>query len=180
MPRKTVKTDNANDAQAAAQNTQAEEKKQYKVKTRKLEPHTLIEVRNGFNGMLVYVSSRTGERFIWDSFGAVLDMELQDLRAAKNAHKGYFENNWFMIDDHEVLVNLGVERYYRNSLSLEEFDEIFKLPPQEIIEKIKSVPDGQKPSLTYRAKQLIEEGVIDSIKTINALEKSLGVELIER
>ena len=39
---------------------------------------------------------------------------------------------------------------------------------------------GQKRSVAFRAKQLIDEGTIDSIKTINALESCLGVELIER
>lgn len=39
---------------------------------------------------------------------------------------------------------------------------------------------GQKRSVVFRAKQLIDEGAIDSIKTINTLESCLGVELIER
>lgn len=40
--------------------------------------------------------------------------------------------------------------------------------------------NGQKKSVAYRAKQLIADGVIDSNRKISALEKSLGVELIER
>ena len=39
---------------------------------------------------------------------------------------------------------------------------------------------GQKKSVAFRAKQLIKDGKIDSIKVINALEKSLSIELIER
>ena len=182
MPRKTV-TKNENTPETNNNANEAnvqEQKKTYKAKVRKLEPHTLVEVRNGFNGLLVYVSSRTGERFVWDSFGSVLDMELQDLRAAKNAHKGYFKNNWFLIDDKDVLENLGVARMYSNSLSMNDFDDLFSLSPDEIKAKVADIPSGQKSSVIYRAKQLIEDGTIDSIKLINALEESLGVELIER
>lgn len=39
---------------------------------------------------------------------------------------------------------------------------------------------GQKQSVAYRAKQLIADGTIDSNRAIAALEKALGVELIER
>lgn len=181
MPRKaTVKTEEIVDSTTALVAEGTVKKQEYKPKKRKLEPNTMVVVRNGFNGRLVYVSSRTHERFVWDGFGAELDMELQDLRAAKNSSKAYFENNWFLIDDRDILEYLGVERMYRNSLSLEKFDELFLLPPTEIAEKIQSIPAGQKSSVIYRAKQLIADGAIDSIKVINALEKGLGVELIER
>lgn len=177
MPRKST----ASSSSTAASNTAVQEEKQkYKAKARKLEPHTLVAVRNGFNGKLVYRSTRTGERFVWDGLGAVLDMELQDLRAAKNSAKGYFENNWFMIDDMDVLVYLGVERMYRNSLSIDNFDEIFKLPQEQLKERLASIPSGQRSSVIYRARQLIDEGAIDSIKVIRTLEESLGVELIEK
>lgn len=41
-----------------------------------IDPHTIITVRNGFQGRLVYRSKKTGERFVWDSFGAEQDMEI--------------------------------------------------------------------------------------------------------
>lgn len=175
MPRKKTET------AAEATTVKAEPiKAEYKAKRRKLDPNTLVTVKNGFNGTLVYVSSRTGERFMWDGFGAENDMELQDLRAAKNSAKAFFENNWFMIDDQDVIEHLGVARMYRNSLSLDSFDGLFELPPDEIEKTIAAIPAGQKSSVAYRAKQLIDEGKIDSIKVITALEKCLGVELIDR
>lgn len=180
MPRKTsAKIETPAQAEFSAE-AKPEQKKSYRTKVRRLEPHTLVEVRNGFNGVLVYVSPRTGERFVWDSFGTVLDMELQDLRTAKSAHKEFFSNNWFMIEDHEILVDLGVERMYRDSLTMSNFDDLFAMTADEIKQKLAVIPEGQKQSVAYRAKQLIEEGKIDSIKVINVLESCLGIELIER
>lgn len=155
------------------------EKERYTVKNT-LEPTTYITVRNGFNGKLVYVSKRTGERFVWDEFGAEQDMELQELKGAKNSYKAFFENNWFLIEDPEVIAYLGLERFYRNALKYEDFDALFTKAPDEIASIIAAMPNGQKLSVIYRAKQLIANSEIDSIKVITALESSLGVELIER
>ena len=155
------------------------EKKTYRPKVT-LSPTTMITVRNGFNGMLVYKSSKTGERFVWNGFGDEQDMELQELRNAKNSKKAFFENNWFMISDPEVIEYLGVERYYKNALSFENFDDLFSLTPEAIKNKIALLSSGQKATVVYRAKQLIADGTIDSIKVITALEESLGIELIER
>ena len=155
-------------------------KQKYKVK-RKLDPHTIVSVRSGFNGTLIYKSKHTGERFEWSEFGEEQDMELQELRNAKaSSNKAFFENNWFVIEDPEIVEYLGVERYYRNSLNIDEFDSVFKLTPAEAVKRINALPKGQKLSVVYRARKLIEEGVLDSIKMIDALEKCLNVELIDR
>lgn len=151
----------------------------YRVKET-LDPNMYVPVRNGFNGKLIYKSRKTGERYVWERFGEEMDMELRELRAAKTSYKAFFENNWFMIDDPEVISYLGVERYYKNALRYEEFDTLFEMPAEEIEARIALLSKGQKASVAYRAKQLIREGGIDSLKTISVLEKALGIDLIEK
>lgn len=156
-----------------------EAKQSYRVKNA-LTPNMFVTVRSGFNGRLVYKSSRTQEKFVWEGFGSEQDIELQELKNAKSAHKAYFENNWFMFDDPEIIHYLGVEKMYASSLNIDEFDELFDKSPDEIKDRIATIPEGQKLCLAYRAKQKIEKGEIDSIRTIHALEESLSTELIER
>lgn len=163
-----------------AQEPAVEAKVVYNVKPTELDPNMYVPVRNGFNGKLVYVSRKTGERYVWESFGDVQDMELRELRNAKTSYKAFFTNNWFLIDDPAVIEYLGVERFYEKALSYEEFDALFTLPADEIKERISQLSSGQKSSLAYRARQLIREGGIDSIRVINALENSLNIELIEK
>lgn len=191
MPRKTTTAQTVDAVEtknivkkpvAAVKETKAveqEAKQAYRVKNT-LAPNTFVTVRNGFNGRLVYKSSRTHEKFVWEGFGAEQDIELQELKNAKSAHKVYFERNWFLFDDPTVIHYLGVERFYASALSFDEFDELFTKTPDEVKARIAEIPDGQKQSLVYKAKQLIADGVIDSMKMVNALEESLGVELIER
>lgn len=151
----------------------------FKVK-KDLNPTMIVTVKNGFNGTLVYRSKRTGELFVWDSFGSEQEMELQDLKAAKNSYKAFFINNWFLFDDPEIVEWLGMEQYYKHALNTESFNELFVSDPDEIEETISKLSDGQKKSVAFRAKQLIRDGKIDSIKVINALERSLSIDLIER
>lgn len=147
---------------------------------KEIDPYQIITVRNGFQGRLVYKSKRTGERWSWESFGAEQDMELSELKNARNSNKKYFINNWFMFDEDWVIDYLGMRQYYKNSLNIQDFDQLFKKPVGEIEDIISKLSEGQRKSVAYRAKQLIAEEEIDSNRVINTLEKCLGVELVER
>lgn len=147
---------------------------------KEIDPNQIITVRNGFQGRLVYKSKRTGERWSWESFGAEQDMELSELKNARNSNKKYFINNWFMFDEDWVIDYLGMRQYYKNSLNIQDFDQLFKKPVGEIEDIISKLSEGQRKSVAYRAKQLIAEEGIDSNRVINTLEKCLGVELVER
>lgn len=147
---------------------------------KEIDPNQIITVRNGFQGRLVYKSKRTGERWSWESFGAEQDMELSELKNARNSNKKYFINNWFMFDEDWVIDYLGMRQYYKNSLNIQDFDQLFKKTVGEIEDIISKLSEGQRKSVAYRAKQLIAEEEIDSNRVINTLEKCLGVELVER
>lgn len=151
-----------------------------KVKVKPLDPSQTVSVYNGAQGQLVYVSKKTGERFIWDEFGDCQDMELSELKSAKSSGKSFFMNNWFLFDDPSVVEYLAVGAYYKNALSLSDFKSFFEKSPEELAEVIASLSKGQKRTVTYRAKQLIEDGTIDSMKIVSALETALQTELIER
>ena len=148
-------------------------------KAASFSPEQMITVYNGFQGSLVYRTPRTGEIFKWGAFGDEQEISVADLRAAKNSYKKFFINNWFMFDDPEIIEYLGMSQYYRHALKLKEFDTFFDESAEEMGRRIRLLSAGQKKSLAYRAKQLIADGTIDSIKKINTLEEALGVELIE-
>ena len=154
-------------------------KQVYKVR-KQLDPHTIVTVKNGFPGMLIYESSKTGEMFRWESLGDEQDMELQELKNARNASKAFYVNNWFRIDDPEILDYLGVAEYYKNALNLIDDETLRALKPEDIRSTVMKMSDGQKLALKYRVKQMIESGDIESMKMITAFEEALGVELIER
>lgn len=150
-----------------------------KIIPKDIDINQYVTVRNGFHGKLVYKSNRTGEIFIWDGFGSEQEMELRELKNARNSSKGFFINNWFLFDEDWIIDYLGVRNYYKNAFKIDNFDDIFKLSVDELKETLNGMSDGQKKSIAYRANELIAEGGIDSLKVIATLEESLGVELIE-
>jgi len=145
-----------------------------------IDPGQYVTVRNGFQGTLVYKSSRTGEKFVWSNFGDEQEMELRELRNAKNSSKKFFINNWFMFDEGWIVDYLGLKQYYKNAIKVEDFDELFKKSASELKKALEGMSKGQKKSVAYRAAELIKSGEIDSRKTISILEEGLGVELIEK
>lgn len=176
---KTTKTANAEDTTAEVF---AVEEVKKPIIAKDIDLNQLIPVRNGYQGRLVYKSPRTHEKFVWPDFGSEQMVELLELRNAKNTYKKYYMNNWFMFDDDYswVIDYLGLGQYYKHALTIDSFDDLFQKSAAEIEKIVAKLSAGQKSSLSYRARQLIADGEIDSNKAIAALERSLGVDLIER
>lgn len=151
-----------------------------KIVAKDIDPNQYVVVRNGYQGTLIYKSPRTRERFVWDEFGAEQEMELRELKAAKNSAKGFFINNWFMFDEDWIIDYLGVRQFYKNAISIDDFDNIFEMKANELKATVSKLSNGQKRSVAYRAKQLIEAQEIDSLSVISALEDALGISLIEK
>lgn len=188
MPAKAKQTTKVDDIeQVKAPDTKSEttvaketpKKEKYRVK-RELSPNMMIPVKNGYQGLLIYKSKRSGDTIRWSEFMDEQDMELAELKSAKASSKAFFQNNWFLIDDPEVLEYLGVTQFYKYALNSKSFDELFKMDPEGIASAVAKLSDGQKRSVAFRAKHLIEAGELDALSTITALEKSLDTELIER
>lgn len=165
-------------AQSKPQTTARKEEKPIVVK--EVDPTQYVTVRNGFQGKLVYKSKKTGERFVWDGFGTEQEMELRELRNAKNSNKGFFINNWFMFDEDWIIDYLGVRQYYKNAIGIDEFDDVFNKGPDELKKIIQGLSNGQKESVAYRAKELIRDKKIDSLSVIAVLEEVLNIDLIEK
>ena len=161
--------------------TKGTTKSKYADVPEKVSPNDIIMVRNGFNGRLVYVSTKTGEKFVWDSLGDETEMEVKELRTAKNSQKKFFENNWFMFDDEYswIIPYIGVTKYYDNAWPLDSLQGILSKSPSEIKKMCSNINDGQKRTLIYLVKELYTNGEIDSLKTIDALETGLGISLSE-
>lgn len=153
-----------------------------KVKPVEIDLHQFVAVRSGAPGKLIYVSPKTNERFVWEEFGDVQDMELQELRGAKAANKKFFERNWFMFDEEYdwVIDFLGVRHFYKNAIGVDSLDDVFSMKPAELQKVLDNLSDGQRKAIAHRAIVKIQEGELDSMKVIDTLEKSLGITLIER
>lgn len=178
----TTKTKNTSAPTDEVQGADAvrEENDKPQIVVKDIDPTQYVIVKNGFQGKLVYKSPRTGESIIWEDFGSEQEMELRELRNAKNTCKKFFINNWFMFDEDWIIDYLGVKQYYKFALRIEDFDAIFAYPLEKLKKTLSQLSEGQKKSVIYRARTLIADGSIDSLKAIATIEEALGVDLTEK
>ena len=145
-----------------------------------LDPNMYVPVKNGFHGRLIFRDRVTGEEYEWSDFGDEIDLTLNTLQKARSGQRRFFSDNWFLIDDPEVIEYLNVGQYYKNALNYDEFDTVFDLPKDELVERVNSLSDGQKRGVAFAAKQKIESGDLFDLNIIKALEDALDTELIEK
>lgn len=145
-----------------------------------IDPHDEVECYNMTSGVLVFGNPKTGETTLWHEYGDMNILEVQDLIQMRNAARSFFTEPWIMIYDEDILQYLRVDQYYKNIPRDGNFDDIFDLPLEEILEKVSSFTNSTKKLVAQRAVAKIEDGSLDSMKTVSALEKTLGFQLVER
>lgn len=138
-----------------------------------------ILIKNGFAGTLVVKLPKSNYDIIFNSFGDEDYVPLGELKALRNRYPAMFEKNWIVIDDADVIEFLNVGKYYKGYLGVEEIDELFEMATDKMLAKIKTLNENVKQTVARRAISLIEDGVIDSRKTIEALEQELNYQLTE-
>lgn len=135
----------------------------------------LVECKNGTPGKLIYVSKRQqGYQETWANFGDSAYIELAELISMRNTKRKFFEQNWIIIDDVDVLKYLKVDQYYKGAIPCEELDGIFDKNPAEMVSIIEKMSNGLKTTVQRRAFEKVRNGQIDSKKAIAALENALN------
>lgn len=138
-----------------------------------------ILVYNGFYGMLTYKSRRNGLPLYFQNFGDSDYIPFGELQTMRATQPAFFQNNWILIEDDDVIAALGVAKWYQNSLKIGEFDGVFAKTPKQISELLGKIPAAQKHVLYHMACEKVKNGEIDSKKKIEALEKAFGVSFEE-
>ena len=159
---------------AATVETVVEEKKPMKVKPvkkrQKLPNDMLVECRNITMGKLTYKSYRqNGYKIVWNEPGDIEEIELGELVSMRNSQPKFFSKNWIEIEDPEILDYLGVAKYYKGVPNYEDFENIFLQPFEDMKVAIANLPQGIKKTLGIKATEMINNGTIDSVKTVKYL-----------
>lgn len=129
------------------------------------------------NTPLVYESkNQIGYRIDWDGFLQENWIEYKELINMRNSQRAFFEQPW-IICDWDVLVDLKVDHYYKNIIDLENLDDVFTKSPEELEKTLKIVPVGIRKLIVDRAFELRREKRLDSLNTIETIEKTLNIDL---
>jgi hypothetical protein len=151
--------------------------------------NTNVWVYSNSYGQLIYISKKTGFRVDWDNFGAKQNLSLEELIVMRNTQRKFFSNNLIRIKGfveqrydskysvEDILGYLQVKDYYKNSLCPESLDDLFRMSPNEIIERLGNLSTSTKNSVVVRANELIMNGTLDSLSVISAIEKTINCDL---
>ena len=151
-----------------------------KVKAKpKLDLHDEVLVKNGYCGELNVLLPKSKYVITFSEFGDDDYIELAELKALRNSKPIFFERNWLIIEDDNVIDFLNVGKYYADYLTVEDIDELFELSVDEMIAKIQKLNQVTRDNIARRAVDMIKDGNIDSVKKIEALEEELGYNLTE-
>lgn len=159
---------------AIAVETEVAEKKPVKVKPvkrrQKLPNDTLVECRNITMGKLTYKSyKQNGYKIVWNEPGDIEEIELGELMSMRNSQPKFFTKNWIGIEDPEILEYLGVAKYYKGVPDYDDFENIFLQPFEDMKVAVANLPQGIKRTLGIKAAEMINNGTIDSVKTVKYL-----------
>lgn len=155
-------------------------KKKAAPKKKKVSLSDFVDVQSCVVGRLIWKSRKTGYKMIWDEYGDINPMQVSDLIDMRNDSKSFFASNWVAIlgdNAEDVLDYLQVSKFYKDIKKPADLDEIICGDPDELSAFLNSANLNTKNTVVYRSKQLYDEGVIDSAKTISAIRKSTGVDI---
>lgn len=147
----------------------------------KVDLNDLCEVTSCFIGEVVY-KSRSGFRMTWGDYGATQYLPVSELLTMRNEQPKFFINNLIKLtgDNAEaVSAFLQIDKYYKPLNDIGDVDEVFEMEPEEIPNVLGKLTDSMKENVARRAYMLIQNGEIDSKKTIDALSNTLGFDLNE-
>lgn len=146
-------------------------------KVTEMDKNKLIPVMNITAHSLVYVSKRTGAEWNWSKYGDIEYMELQELLTMRNAHRRFLDIPFVLIMDDEAVSYLGLEKAYKDMIEPDNIDKVFRMNINDFKEVVEKAPKGIQILIVNRAKQLIDQGELDSMAKINFINEKFNTDL---
>lgn len=165
-----------------------EEKVKQTTKTKKplkFEDSVIVNVQSAVHGTLIYINHKSGDQYLWPSYGDVQQLNMYDLRAMKAGQIAFYANNWINIlgSDSPGYENatpadfynaLFVGKYYNIDIDLSDIRSVFAWSVEDINAKVPGLSAAIKENLIVALNDAVNSGAIDSVKKIKALEAALN------
>lgn len=173
--KKTVENEEIIDTEAV------EEVKPVPKKTNKPkhDPAELILCRSVRFGELRLIGPKTHMPYSWANEGDVREVEYQDLVSWRALHSRYLFEPMIIIEDEDIVEEWKADLgdLYEELQSID-IKAMFKLPHRNFVAQLKKLPNGMKTTVQNMAYSMIQDGTLYDLRTIKAIDETLGTELI--
>lgn len=145
---------------------------------KKFEASDGIPCKSITSGKLFMNGIKSHVRYEWYDKDSVTEVEYQDLVAAVRSNSSYIFKPYFIVEDEDFLAEFpAVKKVFDSLYSLEDLEDVFNLPANDMIATIKKLPSGAQDSIKHIASRLVTDGRLDSVKKINSLDNYFGTKL---
>lgn len=128
-------------------------------------------------GELLLPGKKSQLLYTWADYGDCTEVEYQDLQALRSTRSQYLNAPMFVIEDEDLLDQWPEFKALYNKVATVDIDNLFNLSINQFKKKLKELPIGFKDSIKNIASAKIQDGTLDSLSKINAIDEILGTEL---
>lgn len=147
---------------------------------KELDRHRLVPVMNMTYGKLIYISRKTGAKWVWESYGDVDEIELFELQSMKTSYKGFLNDPLLLVLDEEIVDYLGLSKKYEDILKFEDLEVLFKMNNKEFADLLELAPKSLVVTIVSKAREMYENGTLESIWKVNYLNDKYGTDIGQR
>lgn len=131
------------------------------------------------SGEYLFEGTKSKTVYSWIDQGVIEDMRYDDLTAAIRTRKPCIFKPRIIIQDDEFLADYPeVQRLYDSLYSAEDLSKILTLEAGRMSDIVKKLPDGAKDAIKSLAIKAIEEGTLDSVTRVRALDQIFGTDML--
>ena len=156
----------------ATENTTKPKKKTFKA-------HDMIQCRSFTNGKYSLNGKKSDISYRWLNNGDVLGVEYQDLLYEVHAKRpSVYKPRIIILDEDFLKQNPEVQDFYDTMYTTQDLEEVLSVPASQLAKVIDQLPDGAKESLKGLASTKINNGTLDSVKKIKALDEIFDTNML--
>lgn len=172
-------TKKTNSTSTKVEETKAENKVE-ETKEKVFAPEDLISCRSMVSGQLFIEGARSHILYIFADYNDVNDIEYRDLiyMVRTYGNKNIYEPRIIIEDEDFIKQNPKLKELYASMYTNGDLIEIIGLPISQMISTIKALPIGCKNALKGIAATMIDNGSLDSIQKIKALDEIFGTDML--
>lgn len=137
-----------------------------------------IVCRSIVQGGLFMEGAKTHMLYEWVDYGDKTQVEYADLASAVRVKSSFVFSPRFIIEDEDFIEQFPqLKKFYTENYTVQDLQMIIQLPLEKMMEEISALPKSAVDSLKVIAASAITDGVLDSVKKIQALDEFLGTNL---
>lgn len=146
---------------------------------KKFNPDDMILCQSICVGQTFVKGFKSGTIYTFEALGAEEYIEYRDLVAAVRSKDSIlFKPFIIVLDEDFINEQKTLKSFYENMYTPEDFEEFFRLKPNQMVEALNNMPVGIRETIKSMAVGKIQDGVFDSVARIKALDDYFGTKMM--